>query len=175
MADRQRILATLGAAFPRDRIKPDTFALYLAHTADIGEDALAAAVDELIRSGDYFPTIRALRETAAEHALDLPTEAQALEQITARMDWARLDEHERPADPPEVHPLVRRALDLVGGYAAFRETDRPGVIRSQFGRAYADLRGVEVRHARVGPALPAGPERRALEAGAAHSPPAAVD
>lgn len=161
MATRPEILAELGAAFRRDKVPPETFALYLRHVADIPEDVLQAAVDELIRTGDYFPTVRAIRAAAAEHVLDLPTEAAALAQISGRMDWARANDADQ-GDPPAVHPLVRQALDLVGGYTAFRSTDVPGVIRSQFLRLYKDLRAGAVHEVQAAPALPAGPFRVGL-------------
>lgn len=155
----QTILADLGRAFPRGRPDAAGFQLYLLHLADVPPDALEAAVSMLIRTGEFFPTIRAIREAATEHVLDLPTDVEALDQITRRSDWARQPSASR-GDPPIVHPLARQAVDLVGGYYAFRSTDNAGVIRSQFLRVYNGLREREVRTTLIG--LPPGPEQRAI-------------
>ncbi len=60
-----------------------------------------------------------------------------------------------------MHPLARRALDIVGGFYAFRSTDNAGVIRSQFLRVYNGLRESEVRTTQIG--LPPGRERRMID------------
>ncbi|MFL5313057.1 MAG: hypothetical protein ACJ79H_21705 [Myxococcales bacterium] len=156
-------LGLLTKAFRREKITPDVLALYLAELSDLPPAAVEAAARELIRTSDFFPTIKALREAAVERLLSLPTEAQALAQIEARMGWARKSEDAR-GDPPEVHPLVREALDRVGGWHAFRATDEAGVVRGQFLRLYRDLRSTSVKEAQVGDlGLPAGPARLALE------------
>jgi hypothetical protein len=123
-------IADLAAAFPQRSIPAATIDLYARELADLDPVALSDAVRLLIRTSEFFPTIRAIREAVAEAALGLPNEAEALNQI-----------HERSG----VHPLVREAVNVVGGWHAVRTTDQPGVLRGQFLRVYREL-----RHARVG-------------------------
>lgn len=135
-------LATLARAFPRYPVPAETATLYIQALADIPPAVLVHAVAGIIntRTSDRLPTVGMIREAAAEFTLALPTEAEALRQITARIDWAR----DRNGDPPKVHPTVDAALRQVGGYAAFRQADS-GVVKGQFGRIYRDERAARIR------------------------------
>lgn len=157
-----QILADLGRAFPRGRPDDQGFALYLQHLSDIPAEVLQVTVDTLIRTGRYFPTISEIREAAAERVLELPAESEALAQIADRIAWGRASQAERSAEPPHVHPLVREALGLVGGFFAFKTTENAGITRSQFLRVYKDLRDGAVTSAQLGRELAAGPQRREL-------------
>src|SRR5215207_9478272 len=106
----------LRAMFPRDNVTPARLAGYERELRDVPPELLWRTVREVIRSRTYpsFPLVGELREVAARHALALPTEAEALGQVEARMRHAR---DYRQGPPPEPHPLVREALQRVGGYA----------------------------------------------------------
>lgn len=153
------LLRDLQAAFPRERITAETASLYARELADLPPGLLEQAVRDVIRTGTYFPTVAAIRQTAAEHALALPGEAAALAAIETRISWAVHSEGARP----DVHPLVAEALNQVGGYAAWRTADKPGILRSQFLAVYRDLRARAIRTFVVGRALPAGVESKAIE------------
>jgi hypothetical protein len=141
---------------------PGTLRVYLRELDDIPLAVLEQTVRELIRTSEFFPTVRAIREAAAERTLNLPGEEEALAQIEARIRWAREDEETR-GDPPSVHPLVVRALEHVGGFHGYRSADEPGVVRGQFLRLYRDLRGRAIHDAKVGAIeIEPGQERRAL-------------
>lgn len=161
----EELIADLKDAFPRQRVSEATFEVYVRELTDVPADVLAVTVRELVRSSEFFPSISAIRQAAAERTLTLPSEAEALTQIEARMKWAldqriQGDEH---VDPPPVHPLVREALDHVGGWHAIRAAERAEVVRGQLLRIYRDLRAEAVRGAQVGPlALPGGPPRGEL-------------
>jgi hypothetical protein len=162
---RQGTLARLKAAFPRQPVPAETFALYLRELGDVPPEVLDRAVSRLIRTqtNDRWPTVGALREACAEEVLALPSESAALRQVNALARWRARDPLERAGSAPDVHPLVREALTLVGGTLAFRTADEPGVIRGQFGRLYRDLRAEHVHDAQIGRTLEAAPERPALE------------
>lgn len=149
------ILASLAQAFTRQPVTTQTLQVYLRELEDVPADELEVAVRFLIRTSEWFPTLRAIRERVAEQRLDLPDESTALAQVAARMAWARTDEDDRDPDPPELHPAVREALDLVGGFAAFRAAEEPGVIRGQFARYYRERRGEAVQRVQAG-TLPPG-------------------
>lgn len=129
-------LADLARAFPRQKIDSDTFRLYLQDLADLPEEVVCAAVRHIRRTSEWFPTVAAIRQEAAERMLALPSEADALTQIEARVQWGR----EQRGDAPFVHPLVKEAVDHVGGFYSMRSAEEPTVIRGQFLRLYRELR-----------------------------------
>lgn len=156
------LIADLMRVFPQATAKlapqeVDAMArLYARELADLPPGLLEEAVRDLIRTERWFPTIAAIRERTAERALALPEEAGALAQVEERMRWGRLDDSERPAEPPEVHPLVRAAVDHVGGFHAFRETQEAAVLRGQFGRLYREMRARAIHEYVLEPLRPAG-------------------
>lgn len=160
MSDQtRRALAELTVAYRADL--PDaTISLYLRELADLPDDVLERAVSQIIRTKreSWFPTIGEIRAVAAELVLALPGEADALGQVEARLAWGIL----RQGDPPDVHPLVREALDHAGGFKALRHSESPTVVRGQMMAYYRDLRARAIRDAQVAPALPPAPERRAI-------------
>lgn len=155
------LLSDLKRAYPRETITGDRLALYHRELVDLPPAVLAQAVSVVIRTSRYFPTVAELRAAAAEFALGLPTEADALAQVEARIRWAR----DQEGEPPPVHPLAASTLKLVGGYAAFRDADQPAVVRGQWLRLFREERARLLRsHAEGPPALPSGREARALGA-----------
>ena len=145
---RQEALAELKLAFYEANVPPDTFRYYLHDLADVPLDLLHTAVVHLCRtSADprRFPTLGQIRAACAEHLLGLPNEAEALGQVQALVAWTRQSTLERAEGAPAPHPLVRQALDLVGGSRAFSSSDEPGVVRGQFLRLFRDMRGREIR------------------------------
>lgn len=150
------VIANLARAYPRQAITAEALTLYVQHLADIPDGMLADIGREWIRTERFFPTIAELRALAAERALSLPTDEQALAQVTARIAWGR---DAMDADPPDVHPLAVAAVRAVGGYPAFRASEKPEVITGQFLRFYRDARAAALRAAQVGDmsrALPKG-------------------
>lgn len=165
MPSPPEILARLVAAFPRQPLTAETLRVYLRELDDVPPAAFDDAVSELTRTSQFFPTVSEIRETVAERTLGLPGEAAALEQVAARLSWARVDDSERTGDPPPIDGLVRQALDGVGGFSAFRTSDRPDVVRGQFLRLYRDLRSNAIGQAQLGTlALPPGHEQKRLDA-----------
>lgn len=157
MADPLNVLlADLAEAFPRQAkdVTRATLQLYKRELEDLPHEALAHAVKALIRTSEWFPTVSAIRQAASERLLDLPSDAAALAQIEARLDWGRqrtgADEETPSTDgAPDVHPLVRDALELAGGFYAFRRSDNPAVVRGQFAKLYRELRAGKVRDIQI--------------------------
>ena len=142
-------LAALAAAYPDRQIGPDTIAVYLAALDDLPDAEVEQAVAALIRTAHWPPSIAQIRERVAEERLALPTPAAALAQV-------ELHVFRRGGAP---HPDVAEALRIVGGARAWRESDRPSVLRGQFLAAYADLRATAVREVQQGPPRLALPGR----------------
>lgn len=156
------LIADLVRAFPQSlaKLPPGEIeklaVLYERELSGLPPGLLADTVRDLIRTEKWFPPIATILEQAAERALGLPDEPGALAQVERRMLWARMDESERPPEAPEVHPLVREAVDHVGGFHAFRETQEAAMLRGQFGRFYRDLRARAVREYALEPVRPPG-------------------
>lgn len=119
------LLAKLRAAFPRTEVGERTIEVYVAALVDIPADLAAAAVDALVRSARYFPTIAEVRLKCAELTLAALTPHAAFEQAS----------HTRPEAGR--HPLVQRARQMVGDDFDWRESPR-GVLRKSFLEAYAE-------------------------------------
>lgn len=159
--DSRSCLADLVAAYPRDRIGKETATLYLAKLADVPIDVLAAVVHDLICTSERFPTVRAIREAVAERLARLPSEDEALAQVEAYVALRRRafgptgSTSRSPAllprdpTPQALHPVVRAALELVGGSYAYRRAEKPEVVRGQFLRVYREQRARAVRDLQV--------------------------
>ncbi len=163
----EQILAELTQAFPHPAVPATTARVYMRELDGIPTPTLAAAVRELIRTRERFPPLSLVLAACAELTLALPGEADALAQIERRISWGRSDDDRGPVPP--VDPIVAEAVSHVGGYYAFREAEKPEVIRGQFSRIFKELRAAAIRDAQVGSpaALDAGPRLRALPGGAA--------
>lgn len=141
------ILADLARAFPRTPIETETFRVYVRELEDLPPEALAAACRGLIRTSEWFPTIRAIREATVEWTLRLPSEVEALAQVDARIRWAR---EGRDGEAPAVHPSVRQAVERVGSFHTFRTAEKPGVVRTQFVRYYQEIRSRQIYDGQTG-------------------------
>ena len=157
-----QILSDLARAFPRQPIEPATFAVYLRELDDVPPDALQLAVRELIRTSEFFPSVRAIRAAAVARALALPSPAAALAQVEERIAWARNGDRDL-ADAPPVHEVARWTLDRVGGYSALRDSAEPGIVRAQFLKLYREVRDDRLHSGQVGELDPA-PAAHALGA-----------
>lgn len=56
-----------------------------------------------------------------------------------------------PRDPlPEIHPIVKRAIQSFGGSHAVRNHDRPQILRAQFIKTYGEFLGMATEYAALG-------------------------
>lgn len=165
------IVAILKAAFPRQQVEPETVKVYATFLQDLDGAVAEPAVKRLVTVSRFFPTIAEMREAVAEASVNAPTVQQAVEAVMTR---SAIPVEERP----KLHPLVRRALDAIGGLYAIRTAESATTIRAQFRDAYAALRSEAILEIQTGraalaqspierlaaataPALPA-PELRAM-------------
>lgn len=151
--------------YPRQALRQGTIDAYVRELRDLPPDTLAGALTNLYRTSEFFPTVAEIRRVAAEMTLRLPTEDEALSQVENRIRFAKTNADDHPALPvvAPVHGDVKRALDHVGGYHAFRSASEPQIIRGQFLRLYREIREQRIRQAQVED-FP--PERAAIGAAA---------
>jgi hypothetical protein len=144
-------LADLARAFPQREVTAGTLGIYLQNLSDLPVAAVVDACTVLIRTSEFFPTVHAIRETVAESLLGLPSEAEALALVNSK--------HASRC------PLVREALEAVGGYHAWAASREPTMLRGQLLRIYRDLRAARINEAIAGTlALDPAPARRELSA-----------
>lgn len=134
------LVGKLSSAYPRQKIDRTH---YEEELADVPLDVLAPAMRAIIRTpGEWVPTVGDIRAACAAAVLELPTEREAVAQVDARIRWARAG---RDGEPPELHPLVREAVDRVGGWHSLRVAEKPEVVRAQMIRYYRESRDGAIR------------------------------
>lgn len=155
------LMEILCDAYPREKLPDKTLKLYIRTLADLPVDVLEEAIWEIVATLKYMPTIAVIRAVACERILALPTEEEALGQVDALMASRASGS---PQDAPALHPLTREAVDLVGGFQAFREARNPGAQRQSFLGIYRRLRERRLTETQTAPALPRGKDWIAIPA-----------
>ncbi len=134
----ERVLGGIVAAYqPRTRIAPETVAMYVHALRDLDPEELRDAAAVHMARSAFFPAISELRTLVAERRLDLPSLAEAREQLT-RYDRDR------------THPLVRKARLAVGDSWAWRQSERPEIMVAQAVKTYEELRREAIDAANLG-------------------------
>lgn len=125
-ADSVRLVAGLVAAFPGTDVHQDTVSVYVRAVEKLAEEPARRAVAYLVATSARFPSIAALVEETVVAAEGLPSAAAAWEMV------ARVEK--------DLPPVVRRALEAVGGRWAVRTAENTVALRAQFLRMYEDFR-----------------------------------
>lgn len=120
-------IAILRDAYPRSNFPDRTIQLYGAALGSLPDDAVVAAVNELIQTSEFLPTIAAIKRAVAEREMRLPSAEDAWE----------IAERGSLRNAPEP---VRRAAEHVGGRWQILNSENPTTVRAQFLRAYDGLR-----------------------------------
>jgi hypothetical protein len=160
-SEAQKLVAVLKAAYPRQPIPPETTRLYAAQLVDLPADAVQQAVRDLIASSPYFPTLADIRKRVAELQLGAPSAWQAWEEVEQQCQAA--SRHEggiwEPYRPRWSHPLVERAVKLMGGFWQLYDSQRLSIERAQFLRLYEQARSEAVQTAAQGRAAEIGSQQ----------------
>lgn len=131
-----------------DKMSAQAFKVYVRELESLPDNVLEQAFRDLMRTSRFFPSIEAVLEAAAERWLALPEPPEALSQAERRMEWARTrGSSQGHSGPPEVHPLVRSAIEVVGGYPALR-SEKASFIRAQLVKVYREMRETAIRDAK---------------------------
>jgi hypothetical protein len=137
-----KLMAVLGAAYPRQEVNEGTAKLYCELLADLPYNVAETVIKRMIATCKYFPTIAEIRHEAVEMCLDLPTATDA---------WAEIYSHQD--GEPRSSNFVRGICGAFGGLWTFRHTDNVDMLRSQFFKQYAEERERAIREEQARPAL----------------------
>ena len=121
----REIVGRLRAAYPDPPMNEETQRLYARMLADLRYEDVDPVIDELIATVMKLPTVSRIRRAVIEPELDLPTAEEA---------WTAIQT--RAAD---VHDLVRRAAQLLGGTYNIRTSEDPELTRVRFAKVYEPL------------------------------------
>lgn len=154
-SEAAKLLLIIEGAFPERFRSTDTaIDAWATLLGDIPYEIASQAAAAICRTSKFPPTIAEIREAVAEVMSPLPSAEEAYE---AARRVARTYSPYDPA-PTGLHPMVARALDIVG-IETMAYTHEPTVVAAQFRRVYEGLREREIRRRQQGNvALIAAPE-----------------
>ena len=157
------LIANLRDAFPNQHFPPASAKVYAEMIIDLDAGAVARAVREIESESRFFPTIAEIRERVARAACSgLPSVEAALAELDAAVrKFSPDDSRSWTYDDEWSHPLIARAVRMVGGVAQLWGSRAPGADRREFKAAYLGLCNDEVRAVQLGAANAA--PLRALE------------
>lgn len=138
------LMAILAAAFPSAKISKETVSVYVAHLSDVPYEESRIAVDNLVRTSDFFPSVALLRREilAMMGLLAPPRESAWLEVETGmrtrgrgvKIDWS--------------HPAISEAVRAMG-WNNMCLSENLDVVRGQFFKVYDSLRDRSDRQAQT--------------------------
>lgn len=144
--DTDLIAASVGVlrdAYPRQEFPVASVRLYARQLRDLDPQALAEAVQRLIRRSEWLPSIAEIRREVATAALDAPSEyaAWSIVQLCAQQGGTIAD----VSTTEPVRAMLRAAVLSVGGLSGVRMSTQPGRTRDTFLAAYRALVESQVR------------------------------
>ena len=162
-----KILAALAALYPYFKLKPVTIDAYYAILGDLDENLLEAATLQIGSEGRrFFPVAGELRQCAfdlLDRQADVPTAWDAWAEVCKRIGDTGYD---RKWIPEFSHPLIKRAVDAVGGWLVLCMSENGVADRARFAQAYETLAKRERIKSRILPEVREAVERLAAESGA---------
>jgi len=150
------LIANLRDAFPSHHFPPSSVKVYAEMIGDLDGGAVGQAVREIMAESRFFPTIAEIRERVARAAcVSLPSVEAALAELDAAVRRFSPDNSSTWTwDDDWSHPLIARAVHMVGGVAQLWGSRAPGVDRREFKAAYLSLVAEQVRAVQLGVEAP---------------------
>src|SRR5690606_32648088 len=111
----------------------DTIRAWIQLIGDLDAEAAISAVLDHCRTGEFPPTVAAIRRRVAEHYSAVPSAEDAYEE--AREAAARRWTPPNGPMPEFSHPLIRRSVEILG-IEVMAMTTEPSVVAAQFRRVY---------------------------------------
>ena len=148
--EAKALVTLLKSMYPHTEVSRETWQGYAHYLADLDFDQAKAAVDELVVTSRFFPSVAEIRELVADHACGLPSEEEAwheVEEAIRRFDSADSSTWTYSSDFS--CPAVGAAAQSMGGVSAMHEARELAFSRREFMRSYAASRAQTVRRAQM--------------------------
>lgn len=158
-----KLVGVLMAAFPANRVTTETSAVYENLLEDLEYYAANAAIEGLIATAKFMPTIAEIREAAL--AMSVGARKAGGEawgdvmRLIARYGARRYDIGWKA---PVADPVAERAVDALG-WVSLCDSENQVADRARFIELYDQL-AIRHRHEQLSSSLPAAAHYRALEA-----------
>jgi hypothetical protein len=160
-AETAKLVAILLAAYPHARVHPQTSAAYERMLRDLSSPVAAAAVQRLIATSKYLPTIAEIREVAASLTVgEVAAGGEAWGQVLRAI--RRYGAYRQPGEDFALDPLALRCVRALG-WTDLCTSENAVADRARFIELYDRLAATE-RREQVAGHLPAVARLRELQA-----------
>jgi len=140
----------LNSAYPRFTLEPETIEVYYQILSDLPLDLVEAAILQLItEDSPWCPSVGQIRSCAfdmLDRESGVPTAWDAWAEVTRRFGT-----HGHSRLPEFSHPLIKQAVDGVGGWRALCMSENAIADRARFVQAYETLAKRERAQSRMLP------------------------
>lgn len=151
------LVRSLVAAFPRQDVSPETMKIYCEMLADLDHSRAQEAINRIIASGKFFPTIAEIRAAAVEGQTLMPDIEQAWGEVKRA-----ISSQGRYRNPEWSHSAITSAVDAIG-WQTLCDSENIGIERAHFIKLYQAHAETEKRTAQLGKfALPSHEDRKQL-------------
>lgn len=156
-SEAAQLVTELIAAFPHSKVTEATSAVYEKHLADLSAEACRRAIDRLVGTAKFFPSIAEIRAAATD--LKLGAQRTGLEAYQLAVSAAR--RHGYISPPRFNDERLDRAIAMCGGWVEFCSAPTDAAERVRFAELYDTLATRERQDAVTGIPLPesAGTDR----------------
>lgn len=138
-----KMMAVMTLAYPKYELKDGTVDVYAKILKDIPGEVLDTAMKEILAGSIFFPSIAEWRGKAIDLMIgtrNFPTPGEAwecaLREVARCGDYYRYSE--RPRVPAYDHPLIEKAVDIIG-YVHLVNSDNLVADRAHFFKIYEAL------------------------------------
>jgi len=144
-----KIIATLTAAYPRNEIQEETGKLYARFLQDLDYIKAQAAIIKIIANNKWFPTVAEIREAAmqVDHP-NFPLPADAWEEVTRQIRNVGY-----VGVPVFSHPLIKKAVDGMGGWISLCQSEDGMVDRAHFLKVFESYRNRHIEEEKTAPIM----------------------
>lgn len=133
----KKIMVVLTSAFPNYAMQAATMEVYYKSLSDIELEELEAAVYDCITKCEFFPTVRAIRDSHAH------IQVQIRGELTAEEAWVftceQMREHGFYNAPNIQSDLIWQTIHALGGWRAMCQATNLEADRAHFMRIYDNL------------------------------------
>ena len=135
------ILLFLAALYPRYELPASTIRAYATIFEDIPTDLLRQAAIHVGSRNTFFPSAAELRAAVfelSEKAHGLPAAGEAWAEVCRQFSLG-FSRYKPPTDDDWSHPLVKSALDAIGGWRYLCDSENFAADRARFLQIYDTL------------------------------------